>query len=129
MAFERETSLVQVAFQLDKRNPGKWDMSRGPRGAKLSFIDNKHLERWVILDLANTRKAETDNFVDEFYKEGQKIGYTVEYPRVVDKENPTRMDKVVKKFIELCKKVDGLQMIVVITRGKREVVQEHNIKK
>eukprot|EP00092_Neocalanus_flemingeri_P005039 GFUD01005419.1.p1 GENE.GFUD01005419.1~~GFUD01005419.1.p1 ORF type:complete len:1029 (+),score=236.79 GFUD01005419.1:45-3089(+) len=103
-----------VKFEITQ--PGKWDMLRGPRGSKLSFIDNKHLTKWAILDLANTSPQDIDNFVDSLYKEGDKIGYHVEFHREVARADMYNMNNVFKEFQRLCSL--DLQMILIITRGK-----------
>ena len=91
-------------------------MQRGPRGSKLSFIDNKHLTKWAILDLAKTQKIDVDNFVETLYQEGARIGYTVEYELKRAEADMRNMNRVLEEFKRLCSL--NLQMILVITQGK-----------
>jgi len=104
-----------IEFNIQKPG-GKWDMQRGPRGSKLSFIDNKHLTKWAILDLAKTPKIDVDNFVETLYQEGARIGYTVEYELKRAEADMRNMNRVLEEFKRLCSL--NLQMILVITQGK-----------
>jgi len=99
---------------------GKWDMTKGPKGSKLSFIDNRHLKNWAILDLANLGEEDINAFVDALYAEGDKIGYQVEYQSEVVKANMNSMNQVYQAFQKLCSKQPD--MIIVLTRGKNATV-------
>jgi len=102
-------------------NPGgKWDMTKAPNGIKLSFIDNRHLKNWAILDLANLSAEDINAFVYALYAEGDKIGYQVEYQSEVVKANMNSMNQVYKAFQKLCSKRPN--MIIVLTRGKNATV-------
>ena len=114
-----------MAFNIP-RPGGKWDMKRNAaRGSRPSFVDNKHLNNWAILDLANTQQAALDHFVDQLYEEGNSIGYNVEFPL----EGHFRADNrnlahVLEEFRRLCdillrrERDAGPPLIVVITPGK-----------
>ena len=95
-------------------------MTKGPKGSKLSFIDNRHLKNWAILDLANLSKEDINAFVGALYAEGDKIGYQVEYQSEVVKANMNSMNHVYQAFQKLCSKRPD--MILVFTRGKNATV-------
>jgi len=99
---------------------GKWDMFKGPKGSKLSFIDNRHLKNWAILDLANLSTDIINAFVHALYTEGDKIGYQVDYQSEVVKANMNSMNQVYQAFTKLCSKKPD--MILVFTRGKNATV-------
>ena len=99
---------------------GKWDMTKGPKGSQISFIDNRHLKNWAILDLANLSMEDINAFVDALYAEGDKIGYQVDYHSEVVKANMNSMNQVYKAFQKLCSKRPD--MIIVLTRGKNATV-------
>ena len=98
------------------------------RGTRPSFLDNRHLNNWAILDLAGTHPNDVGKFVDSLYKEGNSIGYNVEYP--LDgrfSADPRNLDQVLREFRKLCDILKSSPsqsdpMILVITRGKDSVL-------
>ena len=90
-----------------------------------SFLDNRHLNNWAILDLADTHPEAVENFVECLYKEGNSIGYNVEFQ--LDgrfSADPRNLDQVLQEFRRLCDilKSSSDPMILVITRGKDAVL-------
>ena len=97
------------------------------RGTRPSFLDNKHLNNWAVLDLANTDPRAVNKFVDSLYNEGNSIGYNVEFPlegRFT--ADPRNLDQVLREFRRLCgilkKSSKSDPMILVITWGKNSVL-------
>ena len=109
---------------------GKWDMKRNAeRGTKPSFVDNKHLNNWAILDLANTQTGYIKQFVDKLYQEGESIGYNVEFPLDGQfRANPRNLAYVLEEFRKLCNILTeraskaGPAMIVVISQGRNALL-------
>jgi len=108
-----------VPFKIPKPG-GKWDMTKGMKGSKLGFIDNRHLKNWSILDLADLKKEDVGAFVNALYEEGDKIGYRVEYASEILKANIKSMHSIYQAFQKLCTKRPD--MIIVFTRGKNAAV-------
>merc|ERR1711971_7625 len=97
------------------------------RGTRPSFLDNKHLNNWAVLDLADTDPRAVTNFVDSLYNEGNTIGYIVEFPLNGQfAADPRNLDQVLREFRRLCdilkKSPQSDPMILVITRGKNSVL-------
>jgi eukaryotic translation initiation factor 2C len=118
LAYKDQNPKNTTLVKMEIRKPGgKWDMLRdGPQGTKLSFVDNKHLEKWAILDLAGTSQNDINFFVDTLFKEGEKIGYIVDFQKETVQADMNNMNQVFQAFQKLC--LSGLQMILVISRGK-----------
>ena len=55
----------------------------------------------AILDLAGCQPQDIDNFVNELYKEGEKIGYKVEFHRETQTANISDLSKVVSYITAL----------------------------
>ena len=95
------------------------------RGTRPSFLDNKHLNNWAILDLADTQPGAIEKFVDSLYEEGRSIGYNVEFPlKRPFRADPGYLDQVLLEFRKLCEILKGCSdpMILVITRGKNSLI-------
>ena len=97
------------------------------RGTRPSFLENKHLNNWAILDLADTHPGAIEEFVNCLYKEGNSIGYNVEFPlegRFT--ADPRNLDHVLREFRRLCdilkKSSQSDPMILVITWGKNSLI-------
>ena len=129
LAYAYQDPKKKERFKFDIPSPGgKWDMKRPVmRGTKLSFLDNKHLNNWAILDLAQTHPRAVDEFVQSLYEEGNSIGYNVDYPHDGRfSADPGKLDHVLREFRRLCdvlkKSSKPDPMILVITRGRNAVV-------
>ena len=97
------------------------------RGLRPSFLDNKHLNNWAILDLADTHPGAIEEFVDCLYKEANIIGYNVEFPlKGRFSADPRNLHQVLQEFRRLCgilkKSSQSDPMVLVITRGKNSLI-------
>ena len=97
------------------------------RGTRPSFLKNKHLNHWAILDLADTYPGAIEKFVGSLYNEGNIIGYNVEFPLVGQfSGDPRNLHQVLQEFRRLCdilkKSSQSDPMILVINLGKNSPI-------
>jgi len=120
----------KVAFKFEVPAPGgKWDMKKVRSNIKPSFIDNRHLVNWVLIDLAGTDPRSIDNFIRNLNAEGQSIGYQIEFEQKRFFADGRNLNNVLETFRKACdflranlKESKSPPMILVITPGKNSFI-------
>ena len=131
LAYQDRNGKAPFKFEIPAPG-GKWDMKKTPRPSiKPGFIDNRHLSKWVLLDLANTDQRTQNNFIDNLQKEGQSVGYNIQFPKERFSADGRNQGKLLETFRKACdflrrnmdsKTPNERPLILVITPGKNAYI-------